>query len=298
MLEEVNLTNEEVAEIYEHEVGVWSSDRFTLEFMNNKMNEEKDIKYMNYLLTMLPHTPFYYDPFYPDPYDTDMYDEELIRRFDILTLKYFNYLKYYNEMMQMFIEDVNGYGDDYEFNVNSLYEHQKTAYIFYGDHGSSIQFDDVNYIYNNELTNLEIRQKLLQTIAFIYVPGNNLVTKEIDGKELTLYEGMLKGEQNLVRDQIDLYRTIIDLFNLPISSNDFLFGVNGLSNEPTYALDNKSLNIITDNFVGNIRNGEIYRLNNQVELEEINKFKHRVIKFKKSSDIAINNNLYKTFYEE
>ena len=299
MLEEVGLTNEEVAELYEHEVGVWTSDRFTIEFLNNYMSDTND-KYMNYLLTMLPHTPFYYDPFYPEPKETDMYDEELIETVDILTLKYFNYLKYYNELMQMFIEDVNGYGDDYEFDVNNLYNHKKTAYIFYGDHGSSIQFDDVNYIYNNELNNLEIRQKLLQTIAFIYVPGSNLVTKEIDGKELTLYEGMLKGEQNLVRDQIDLYRTIINLFNLPINQNDFIYGTHGMSSEPTYALDNKSLNVITDEFIGNIRNGNIYPFNNQVEderLEEFKKLKDLISNFKRNSDKAINDNLYKEFYK-
>lgn len=299
MLEQVGLTNEEVAEAYEHEVGVWTSDRFTIEFLNNYM-KDTDEKYMNFLLTMLPHTPFYYDPFYPEPYETDMYDEELVQTIDILTLKYFNYLKYYNELMQMFIEDVNGYGDDYEFNVDNLYNHKKTAYIFYGDHGSSIQFNDVNYLYNNELDNLEIRQKLLQTIAFIYVPGDNLVTKEIDGRELKLYEGVLKGEQNLVRDQIDLYRTIIDLFNLPIKQNDFMFGTHGMSNEPSYALDNKSLNVITDDFIGNIRNGNIYTFNNQVEddkLEEFKKLKDLISNFKRNSDRAINDNLYKDFYK-
>lgn len=300
MLEQVGLTNEEVAEAYEHEVGVWTSDRFTIEFLNNYM-KDTDEKYMNFLLTMLPHTPFYYDPFYPEPYETDMYDEELVQTIDILTLKYFNYLKYYNELMQMFIEDVNGYGDDYEFNVDNLYNHKKTAYIFYGDHGSSIQFNDVNYLYNNELDNLEIRQKLLQTIAFIYVPGDNLVTKEIDGRELKLYEGVLKGEQNLVRDQIDLYRTIIDLFNLPIKQNDFMFGTHGMSNEPSYALDNKSLNVITDDFIGNIRNGNIYTFNNQVEddkLEEFKKLKDLISNFKRNSDKALNDNLYLEFYKD
>lgn len=294
MLEEKNLTNEEVAELYEHEAGVWSTDRFTIQFMNEIMMQT-DSKHMNYLLTMLPHTPFYYDPYYPDPYETDMYDSEIVEELDILTLKYFNYLKYYNEMMRIFVEDVNGYGDDYIYDEERLYNHKKTAYIFYGDHGSSIQFNDINYMFDNTLNNMEIRQKLLQTIAFIYVPGENLVTKNINGNNLVLYEGMLKGEQTLVRDQVDLYRTIIDLFNLPIEDGDFIFGKHGMSREPSFALDNKSLNIIVDSYIGNIRNGEIHQINNQLALEDFKNFKVKISDFKRSSDLAINNNLYKDF---
>lgn len=293
MLELSGLTTKEVAEMYNHEAGVWLSDRFTLNYLNEFMNNTpEDTRFMNFLITMLPHTPFYYDPYYPDPYNTDMYDEELVNKLDILTLKYFNYLKYYNEIIRMFIEDINGYGDDYVYNEENLYKHKKTAYVFYGDHGSSIQFSDVNLIANDDLNNLEIRQKLLQTISFIYVPGNNLVTKVIDGNEVTLYEGLLKGEQTLVRDQIDLYRTIIDLFNLPITNKDLLYGVNGLSNEPSYALDNKSLNVITDSFVGNIRNGGIHFINNQLELSDVLKLKNEIANFKRYSDIALINNLY------
>lgn len=284
ILEDTGLTTEKVAEITDHEVGVWLSDRFTINYLN-QANEKAEDKFMHYLITMLPHTPFYYDPYYPIPKETDMYSEELINTVDILTLKYFNYLKYYNEIMKLFIADIEG----------NLIENNNTAYVFYGDHGSQIKFKDVNYLFDNKLSNLEIRQKLSQTISFIYVPGTNKVTKEIDGNEVTLYEGLLKGEQNLVRDQMDLYRTIIDLFDLPLAKDDYLYGVHGMSEEPSFALDNKSLNIITDDFIGNIRNNKNEIYNNQIELEYISGIKAEILNFKKYSDLALNNNMYKEF---
>lgn len=284
ILEDTGLTTEKVAEITDHEVGVWLSDRFTIDYLN-QANEKAEDKFMHYLITMLPHTPFYYDPYYPIPKETDMYSEELINTVDILTLKYFNYLKYYNEIMKLFIADIEG----------NLIENNNTAYVFYGDHGSQIKFKDVNYLFDNKLSNLEIRQKLSQTISFIYVPGTNKVTKEIDGNEVTLYEGLLKGEQNLVRDQMDLYRTIIDLFDLPLAKDDYLYGVHGMSEEPSFALDNKSLNIITDDFIGNIRNNKNEIYNNQIELEYISGIKAEILNFKKYSDLALNNNMYKEF---
>ena len=284
ILENTGLTTEKVAEITDHEVGVWLSDRFTIDYLN-QANEKAEDKFMHYLITMLPHTPFYYDPYYPIPKETDMYSEELINTVDILTLKYFNYLKYYNEIMKLFVADKEG----------NLIENNNTAYVFYGDHGSQIKFKDVNYLFDNKLSNLEIRQKLSQTISFIYVPGTNKVTKEIDGNEVTLYEGLLKGEQNLVRDQMDLYRTIIDLFDLPLAKDDYLYGVHGMSEEPSFALDNKSLNIITDDFIGNIRNNKNEIYNNQIELEYISGIKAEILNFKKYSDLALNNNMYKEF---
>ena len=201
------------------------------EYIQNK--NELDEKFLAYNLLMMPHTPFYHDPYYPKPKETDLYSEDFIKPLDIVTIKYLNFVKYYNEIFRIMFEDVNGYGNDYEYNENNLYNHKKTAYVFYGDHGSFVKNEDVNYLLGGELTTLEIRQKLLQTLAFIYVPGDEIVEKEIDGQKVYFREGLLKGEQNLVRSQIDLYRTMVDIFDLPIKQSDFLFGVHGFSNEPS-----------------------------------------------------------------
>jgi len=275
LLNDSGLTLEDVKEIYDHDAGIWLTDRFTVDYFN-EYNKNLNDKFMSFLITILPHTPYYYDPYNPIPKESDMYSEELIKNVDILTLKYFNYLKYYNEIIGKMIE-------------NPI---ENTAYIFYGDHGSQLNYNDVNYIFNNKLSSVEIKQKLLQTLAFIYVPGNIKVTKEINGNEVTINEGLFKGKQSLVRDQKDLFRTIVDLFDLDMKDN-YYYGVNGISNEPSFSLDNKSLYLITDDFVGNIRNNRDLIINNQLSLERLKNIKEEVSNFKKYSDIALNNNLYK-----
>lgn len=285
ILNNTNLTLEEVIEKYEHDAGIWLSDRFTVEYFNDEMFNE-DEKFFNFLITMLPHTPFYYDPYNPKPKESNMYSDDFVKNVSTLSLKYFNYLKYFNEIIGLFTSDKDG----------NLHKKDKTAYIFYGDHGTSLKFDDVNYLFNNELSDLEVKQKLLQTLAFIYVPGENETTVEVsNGKKVNLYEGLLKGKQSLVRDQIDLYRTIVDLYDLNIKETDFLFGTHGMSLEPSFALDNKSLNLITDDFVSNLSNNRVHYINNQITTKEINEIKNHVAYFKKYNDYALNNNLYKDF---
>ena len=66
-------------------------------------------------------------------------------------------------------------------------------------------------------------------------------------------KGLLTGTQDLVRSQIDLYRTIIELFDLPVN-NDMYFGVHGMSTEPTFALDNRLTDVVTDHYIYSMRN--------------------------------------------
>lgn len=295
ILEYHGKTIDEIQEQYNHETGLWLTDRITVEYLNNDINNNliNNEQFFKFVITMLPHLPYHYDPYHPDPYDTEMFPEEFVNEIDYLSLKYFNFIKYYNESFNILFEDVNGYGDDYVYDENNLYNRDKTAYIFYGDHGSGISDKDVNYLYNNELDPIEAKNKLLQTISFIYVPGKNNVTKTIDGREVTFKEGLLKGKQSLVRDQMDLYRTIVNLFDLELDEDDYLFGAHGMSSEPSFSLDNKSLNIITDNFITNLISNNDYYYNEEVTVEMIDRFKELVVTFKKSSDYALNNNLYR-----
>ncbi|WP_026392006.1 LTA synthase family protein [Haploplasma modicum] len=297
LIKDFGKTLEELQNEYNHKSGYWLSDRITLDYLNNEIDNNllNDEKFMKFLITMLPHTPYHYDPYHEDMKDSDMYDLEFIKELDSLSVKYFNYLKYYNESFKLFFEDVNAYGDDYIEDTNNLYNRKKTAYVFYGDHGSGLQQKDVNYLYDNELENLEIKQKLLQTLAFIYVPGEEVITKDIDGKSISFKEGLLKGNQPLLRDQVDLYRTIIDLFGLELDDKDYLFGTHGMSNEPSFALDNKSLNIITDGFITNFKNDKhlIYDINyTDLDIERIKKL---IVNFKRASDYSLNNNLFQNF---
>lgn len=298
ILETSEMTIKEIQELYNHETGLWLSDRITVDYLNNHINNniDNDEQFFKFLITMLPHLPYHYDPYHQASQSSrysQLFEKEFINEIDLLSLKYFNYIKYYNEAFKILFEEVDGYGDEYQFNSDNIYNRPKTAYIFYGDHGSGIDGNDINYLYNNELDIAQVKAKGLQTISFIYVPGSNNLTKDIDGNEVTFKEGLLKGRQTLVRDQIDLYRTIVDLFNLPLLESDYLFGTHGMSIEPSYALDNKSLNIITDEYITNLINDKTYLYNTEITVDEINRFKELVILFKKSGDYALNNNLYK-----
>lgn len=73
-------------------------------------------------------------------------------------------------------------------------------------------------------------------IAFIYAPGDTI--------ENGIKVGTLKGDQHLLRAQVDLYPTILDLFNL--KSDYMYFGTHALSNESSFSIDPKSFNIFTD----------------------------------------------------
>lgn len=190
---------------------------------------------MMFPVMMMPHTPFDFDP---NGDRTNVYPEfeDSMKR---LTLKYLNYVDYYDDIMKrMFInEDAEDQTLD------------DTVYIFYSDHGSGLKNGDIDELFNRTLTPMESRRILQQTLAFIYVPGQDYV----DYGDYSIRKGLLTGDQYLVRSQVDLYRTIIELFNLPVGDDPY-YGVHGLSIEPTFALDNRLLDVVTDEYFYSMRN--------------------------------------------
>ncbi|MFA7055215.1 MAG: LTA synthase family protein, partial [Acholeplasmataceae bacterium] len=191
--------------------------------------------FMMFPVMMMPHTPFDFDP---NGDRTNVYPEfeDSMKR---LTLKYLNYVDYYDDIMKrMFInEDAEDQTLD------------DTVYIFYSDHGSGLKNGDIDELFNRTLTPMESRRILQQTLAFIYVPGQDYV----DYGDYSIRKGLLTGNQYLVRSQVDLYRTIIELFNLPVGDDPY-YGVHGLSIEPTFALDNRLLDVVTDEYFYSMRN--------------------------------------------
>jgi len=197
----------------------------------------------------MPHTPFDYGvegiskaiyPQYADLIST-------------LTLKYLNYTEYYDETIKRFFV-----GDR---NENQILDN--TVYIFYSDHGSGLKNGDLDILYNRELTVLETRQILQKGIGFIYVPGE----ESIDLGRYSIKKGLLTGQQNLVRSQIDLYRTIVELFDLSFGAEAY-FGVHGLSKEPTFALDNRLMDVVLDDYFYSMRNpSNVFPANQRVPKE-------------------------------
>jgi lipoteichoic acid synthase len=178
-------------------------------------------------IMMMPHTPYEYDPYGDRKGTYPMWEDEI----GLLTLRYLNYLDYYDEVMTRFF-----IGPDGTDRVTD-----DTVYIFYSDHGSGIKNGDLDTLYGRTLSVLETRKILQHTLAFIYAPGET--TTEVNG--FTIREGLIKGEQTLVRSHVDLFRTVVETFGLPVGSNPY-FGVNGLSKEPTFAIENRLMDVITD----------------------------------------------------
>ncbi len=191
--------------------------------------------FMLFPIYMMGHTPFDFGPYgsmtsiYPNyaPYIHE------------ITLKYLNYANYYSETIKRFFiaED----GTDQTIS--------DTAYIFYSDHGSGLKNGDLDILLDKELSELEERQILQQTLAFIYVPSND---EYVDYGDYSLRKGMLVGDQERARSPIDLYRTMVELFDMPVG-NDAYFGVNVLSTEPTFVLDNRLLDVVTDQYFYSLR---------------------------------------------
>lgn len=228
----------------------WVSDYYLADYVYQYgQTFQDDERFMLFPVTMMPHTPFDYGvegvskaiyPQYADLIST-------------LTLKYINYTEYYDETIKRFFV-----GDQ---NENQILDN--TVYIFYSDHGSGLKNGDLDILYNRELSVLETRQILQKGIGFIYVPGE----ESIDLGSYSIKKGLLTGQQDLVRSQVDLYRTIIELFDLPVGTDSY-FGVHGLSKEPTFALDNRLMDVVLDDYFYSMRNpANVFPANQNVSKE-------------------------------
>lgn len=260
----------------------WLSENDLLEWLRityNSTAKSKGERGFYYPILMNPHTP----------YDNNPTKEEDLRfkKSDLnvseATLDYLNYESYLEQFFKKFIE--------------LTYEMKDTVYIFYGDHGSGISQKDYEKIFDIKTTPsnakeniLKYQQELLKTAAFIYVPDDN-------AESLDIKPGLLKGVQQRVRSQIDVYRTIIELFGL--ETNNYYFGVNLLSKEHTYAIDSRNFNIITDDYfisgkkmlkLENYEDAYLI-LNNNPKIDVIDLYKY-VLRFKTKIDHIIKENAY------
>lgn len=248
-------------------ISPWISDYhladYTFEFGTSLVNQ--GTPFMLFSLTMMPHTPFEYDP---NGYRTDIYPQynNLISG---LTMRYINYVDYIDEVLKRFF--ISETGEDQTLD--------NTVYVFYSDHGSGIKNGDLDILFDRELSVLETRQMLQQVPAWIYVPGNEYVSFG----NYQIRKGLITGEQNLVRSQVDLYRTIIELFNLPVSHHAY-YGVHGMSTEPTFALDNRLLDVVLDDYFASMRNPD--KVFPETEVMSVEDYQY-ILRFKQLSDIIV-----------
>lgn len=247
----------------------WISDfhlaDYTSQLGNSLLSNSE--QFFLFPITMMGHTPFDFDP-YGGLRETDFPQyADLIQK---ITLRYINYSKYYNDSIQRFFMD--------EFGIDQTLD--DTVYVFYSDHGSGIKNGDLSILFDKELSSLEERRMLQQITVFIYAPSND---EYVDYGDYQIRKGLLTGEQDLVRSQVDVYRTIIELFDLPVGK-DMYFGVHAMSTEPTFALDNRITDVILDDYIYSMKNRQAIFPEDKSVSDEIYDY---ILKYKILSDYLL-----------
>lgn len=223
-----------------YHVSPWISD-FELADYTYQKGSSLTEPYMLYPITMMGHTPYDFGP-YEDAYLYPDYDASAFGDIFGITNRYIHYGPYYLDTIKRFF-----IGDG-----NTDQTLDDTVYIFYSDHGSDLKSGDISTIMDMDYDLLNERQMLQHIVSFIYVPSND---EYVDYGDYRLRKGLLTGTQPLVRSENDLYRTIVELFNFD-TEGDLYFGVHGLSDEPTFALDNRLLDVVLDEYFFSMRNIE------------------------------------------
>jgi phosphoglycerol transferase MdoB-like AlkP superfamily enzyme len=245
----------------------WISDYHLADFTHQVGSNliQSSTPFMLFPVTMMPHTPYDFDPNGLRPGLFPEY-ENLISR---ITLKYISYVDYIDDVIKRFF--ISETGEDHTL--------ENSVYVFYSDHGSGLKNGDLDILLNDTLSVIETRKILQKVPAWIYVPGDEMV----DYGDYRIRKGLLIGEQNLVRSQVDLFRTIVELFDLPINDSPY-YGVHGLSKEPTFALDNRLMDVVMDDYIYSMKNPlTLYPLH-----EAVSELTFEYIKrFKMLSDIIV-----------
>jgi len=233
-----------------YHVSPWISDYELADYIYQRGSSITDPFFL-FPITMMGHTPYDFGPYEED----NLYpDYTSVANGDIfgITDRYIKYAPYYSNIIQRFF-----IGDG-----NTDQTLDDTVYIFYSDHGSDLKNGDISTIFDTKLDLMQERQMLQQIVSFIYVPSS---TTYVDYGDYQLRKGLLTGTQELVRSEIDLYRTIVELFGLD-ADEDIYFGVNGLSVEPTFALENRVEDVVLDDYIYSMRNAnKIYPVSQTVD---------------------------------
>ena len=250
----------------------WVGEKDLFEWVKIKAKEKQAAgeKYFMYPITIHAHTPFFYNPYIDEP----AFTKDMLK-VTTSTLDFLNYLKFYNDIFGYILDMANELTD--------------TIYVLYTDHGAAISPNEIRTIAEDpDLSPIEVWRKLSQVPALIYAPDDNS-TGEVK-------EGLIKGVQPKVRSQVDLYRTLLELIDK--SDTNFYYGVNGLSDEKTFAFLTRTSMIITDDFSVQLKQ---YIPNKKIDEKSIyfynditydlDKFISNIVDFKYYNDLMISNNL-------
>ena len=235
----------------------WVDDKDVIKW-EKEVTDSLSSPFMSYQIMTVSHTPFMGNPKEKE-YNTFGYKNKMLYR-------YLAYMKYVDDYL----------GDLYETMKND----PNTVYVLYGDHGSYLTKKEQKELFGNQST-LEFELNNTK------VPG---IIFDGSGTLNTLTSGNM--ENNRVRSQIDLFTTIVDLFDLNYTG--VRLGVNALTNELTFTYDPNTFTIITDDFIYYTKN-EKYKMFNEIDKDKMLKQVEKIKEYKLIVDIANRKSL---IYEE
>ncbi len=145
-----------------------------------------------------------------------------------------------------------------------------TLFVLYGDHGCTIQDEEMRQ-YLNVSNSVSLRDKLNQ-IPVLFIDNSKEISKMITKENFDKVSSLVKSER-------DIFRTIINLFDL-YDKCDELFGVNMFSSEPSIAYEAKNVDFKTDDFYANYRNTSILVEYNDIDDEKIKRAEDIIGKYR------------------
>lgn len=236
----------------------WVSDEAILDFaMLNAKNVLTNAKnFYVFAQTISPHYPFVdLSKAYSKPHDSIDFGD--------LENKFQNYLNQIN------------YNDKviYDFLLKAKDELDNTVFIIYGDHGNTLSKKSYEKLFNKKITDIEYRKILLEIPVIIYDPSGK-ISSYIKVNNLN-HEYMF----DRTLSQIDLFSTVNSLYNL---GSEHKLGVNMFSFEPSFLIEPKGLDIITDGFFYSLKNGT-YQLEEN-EYNQMIDIVKRIKEFKLAND--------------
>jgi phosphoglycerol transferase MdoB-like AlkP superfamily enzyme len=237
----------------------WVSDKAILEFAleDGKKTIEDEKNFYIFAQTITPHYPFV---------DLEAY-QDIKFRVSGASKKFNNYLSQVSYIDKIL----------YDFIKLAEKELLNTVFIIYGDHGNALPKSDYEALYGRKLTDFQYRKLLLEIPFIIYDPSGKINNYVIES------DLNIEKISNRTLSQIDIFSTIKSLYNL---SCDYTLGVNAFSNQKSFALDPKNLDLITDLFIYNFKNSN-YNLYSNIEYKKMIDIANRVKELKIANDIYL-----------
>jgi len=190
-----------------HQLNGWTKDDAVFDYAHERLNTTTK-PFFTYLLTTSSHLPYY-------PVDGVTGGTDWGVPSGTMVSNSFDYFHLLDRDLGAFFEAIE---EEPWFN--------DTVFLFHGDHSSGLTHQDLSYAIPN-VSKPEFQRMLHSVPMLIYTPG-----LELNGVDTSL-----------VRSQVDIKRTVANLFSLDIQD---YFGVDILSNQPTVAYNPQTFDIATD----------------------------------------------------